>query len=489
MRQCKLGEKHLKKGGDMSRETSLTSDSGTGQDTIGIVAHLSDRYKNMPSEGLREKGAEYLCQKLVPSTDLVFLSGRGVVLETNNGTFYDFGSMSLNCLLGQNDPWVNANLVSYIMSGSPSYATTSAGTALYYEVAEKLSRLSGIKDAVVNHRQCNGSDVAELAIVAAYKHRKKGQRYVVSFKGSYHGQNLTSYAVSDLQQENRFLVSEEASTIFLDTPTHTQPEDDQTELSENDKHILESLKKVGQEAFAVIIEPIQVNNRVNISSRLFLASLKELCGQLDIPLIFDDIQIGYGWIGTFSSTEYFGVVPNMMAVSKALTSGYGPLAALIMDPKYGDLPDSTVRKTNGADMRSLVAAKSVIERLSGIEKELIPDDLDETLKQELENGLLASFPEKESSLRAHLTSLQMKYPKLFGELRGAGLIWSIDIVDEDGKLDFTTCKMIQQALLESGVFVRDVRGALLFKVPIVFKENELQQGFDIIDSYLQTLRH
>lgn len=470
----------------MSNEALLNLVSDIEQDTKEIVSHIANRYMNMPHQGLKEHGAKYLCQKLVPSSDLVILSGRGGVLESTSGKFYDFGAMSLNCLLGQNDPWVNANLVSYILSGSPSYASTSAGTALYYEIAEKISKLSGIKDAVVNHRQCNGSDVVELAIVAAYKHKKSHQRYVVSFKGSYHGQNLTSYTVSDLQQENHFFVGDESATVFLDTPTHTQPTVNQTELSENDKGILENLKKVGREAFAVIIEPIQVNNRVNICSKLFLSSLKQLCEQLEMPLIFDDIQTGYGWLGTFSSTQFFDVTPNMMAVSKALTSGYGPLAALVMEPKYGDLPDSTVRKTNGADMRSLVAAKSVIERLSGIEEELIPEELDETLKQELRVGLLATSPKKQAAIRSHLVALKAKYPRLFGDLRGTGLIWSIDIVNKDGELDFATCSAIQKALLRNGVFVRDVRGALLFKIPIVFNERELQQGFDVIDTYLQT---
>lgn len=471
----------------MNKEMPFSLVSHTEPDTIQIASYISDRYKKMPEEGLRDRGAKYLCQELVPSLDLVLLSGRGGVLESTKGKFYDFGAMSLNCLLGQNDPWVNANLVSYILSGSPSYASTSAGTPLYYEIAEKISKLSGIKDAVVNHRQCNGSDVAELAIIAAYKHRKEGQRYVVSFKGSYHGQNLTSYTISDLQEENRFLVGEEAATVFLDTPTHTQPEDGQTDLSQNDKAILESFKKVGTKAFAVIIEPIQVNNRVNICSKPFLEALKAMCGELEVPLIFDDIQTGYGWLGTFSSAQYFGVTPNLMAVSKALTSGYGPLAALVMEPKYGDLPGSTVRKTNGADMRSLVAAKAVIERLSGINKELIPDTLDEELKQELEDGLLASFPQKESMLKGHLISLKKKYPALFGELRGAGLIWSIDIVDQNGKLNLKACAMIQKMLLNNGVFVRDVKGALLFKVPITFTEEQLREGFDVIDDSLKAL--
>lgn len=457
------------------------------QETSSIINYISDRYKSpSPHDVHKETGEKYLCRNLIPASDTEFLSGRGIILQTNKGEFYDFGAMSLNCILGQNDPWVNANLVSYILSGSPSYASTSAGTTLYYEMAEKISKLSGMKNAVVNHRQCNGSDVTELAIIAAYKRRKKGQKYVVSFKGSYHGQNLTSFAVSDLQQENRLLVDDDVSTVFLSTPTHTQPSQSPNELTDNDQAILKELATVGRQAFAVIIEPIQVNNRVNISSKLFLKELKKVCKRLDVPLIFDDIQTAYGWLGTFSSAHFFGVQPNMMAVSKALTGGYGALAALVMDKEYGELlPSGVVRKTNGSDMRSLAAAKAVIERLSGVDESLIPKNLDENLKRELKEGLLATFPAKERLIKRSLQKLKKSHPKLFGELRGTGLIWSIDIIDSEGKLDFAACSKIQHDLLERGAFVRDVKGALLFKIPLVFTAEELQQGFDIIDEYLK----
>ena len=457
------------------------------KDTTSIVRKLQERYIETAGPEAASKGKRYLCENLVPPSDLMLFSGKGVVLESSEGKFYDFSAMSLNCILGQNDEWVNANLVAYILSGQPSFATTSAGTGLYYEIAEEIAKLSGMDDAVVDHRQCNGSDVTELAIVAAYKRKRKGQKYVVSFKGSYHGQNLTSYAVSDLQQENRFLVDDEVSTVFLNTPTHTQPADEQEELSENDKNILNELARIGERAFAVIIEPIQVNNRVNISSKIFLKSLKELCVKLDVPLIFDDIQTGYGWLGTFSSTQFFGVQPNMMAVSKAITSGYGPLAALVMDREYGNLlPSSTVRKTNGADMRSLAAAKAVIERLRGVSKELIPEDVDANLSRELEHGLLSDFSAKEAAIKYKLVTLQEEFPKLFGELRGTGLIWSLDVINVQGELDYGVCAEIQKALLERGVLVRDVRGALLFKLPITFTDDALGQGFKIVHEYLRS---
>ena len=444
---------------------------------------LASRYDPEHTDFSKRKLAQYLCENIVP-TDIFVASGSGVVLETNRGRLFDLASMSLNCILGQNDPWVNANLEAYIASGRPSFLSTRVGSEIYYEVAELIAKLSGLENPVVNHRQCNGSDVTELAIVAAYQHRKRGQEKLISFRGSYYGQNLTSFIASDLQKQNRFLINGEPSVYFADAPDNYSF-DNPSDLSEHDAGTLKDIRRIAKEAFAVIIEPIQVSNMVNVCSPLFLQQLRQLCDEFEVSLIFDDIQTGFGWLGTFSSVQLFNVRPDLLALSKALTAGYGPLAALVMDQKYKDLPMSTVLKTNGADLRSLVAARSVIERLRGVPTKFIVDGLDEGTQEELRVGMLASFEQKANLLLNHLRQLQKKFPRRVGSIRGYGLIRCIEMLD-NGKPDSNACKELQKQLLDNGVLVRDVQHGLLFKIPLVAKENELQDAFNIIDRVLNS---
>ncbi len=109
------------------------------------------------------------------------------------------------------------------------------------------------------------------------------------------------------------------------------------------------------------------------------------------------------------------------------------------------------------------------------------------MKQELTEGLLVAFPKKEKLIKKYLQNLQKRYGSLLGELRGAGLIWCIEILNDAGEKDKEMCSKLQKLILEQGVLVRDVKGSLLFKIPLVCTEDELHHGFTIIDECLVSI--
>ena len=293
-----------------------------------LIASLQKAYLPLQiNKQWNKQKKTFLSECIIPSNMFVY-SGKGATLQTNKGELIDLASMTVNCILGQNDPWVNANMIAYLLSGRPSFLTTRLGSDYYYKVAKRIIKVSKMKNAVINHRQCNGTDVTELAVLAAFKHRKEGSHLLASFTNSYHGQSLTSYLMSGLQQKHKFLIQDEP-VLFLDQPTNTYDLEKSTVLSEKDQQTLDMLIHNASKVFAVIIEPVQVNNAVNTPSIAFLKKLKEICIKHDIALIYDEVQTGFGWLGTMSAAERYGVYPNLMALSKALTSGNGPLSALV----------------------------------------------------------------------------------------------------------------------------------------------------------------
>lgn len=426
---------------------------------------------------------KYLSESIIPSDRLVF-SGQGAKLQTTSGELIDLSSMTVNCILGQNDPWVNANMVAYLLSGRPSFLTTRLGSEFYYKVAKRILEVTKMKNSVINHRQCNGTDVTELAVLAAYKHKKENQKILVSFKNSYHGQGLTAYHMSGLQTKHRFLIHK-SPMIFLESPTNTNDIDAIELLSKKDSQTLQKLEQIGEKVFAVIIEPIQVNNAVNTPTKAFMHKLKEICNQRQIALIYDEVQTGFGWLGTMTAAERYGVNPNLLALSKALTSGNGPFAALISDKLYQDIPDGAGAKTNGADIRSLVASNAVIDRLVGIPVDSIPQGIEDRLSEELAKGLLTQFPLKQNLLQEYLVELYDISKGLVKRLKGDGLIRGIEIVDRKGNYDEITTENIQHDLLNHGVLVRHSKYTLIFKPPIVITESEMEQGFKIVKKIIK----
>lgn len=452
--------------------------------TYTLAQQLSKKYKpdniDINAYLLRE---EYLSSSIIPSDILVY-SGKGATLQTNRGLLYDFASMTVNCILGQNDPWVNANLIAYLLSERPSFLTTRLGSDYYYKVAQRILSLTNFDKGVINHRQCNGTDVNEIAILAAYYHKSSDKNTLVSFKNSYHGQGLTAYLMSGLQRQHQFLIND-SPVIFLDEPSHTENIDMNEKITERDSNTLSELKKIASKVFAVIIEPIQINNAVNTPSKKFMKELKNICVKNDIALIFDEVQTGFGWLGTITAAQRYEVQPNLMALSKALTAGNGPFAALVSDKKYQYIPDGTASKTNGADIRSLIAASAVMDRLTGIPKDDIPHNLPDQLAQELYSGLITVVPQKGDDLMKRLQNLKEKSNGLIGRIKGDRLVRGVEILDSKGNSDPIATKKLQFELMQNGILVRHYQYTLIFKPPVTISNNELDKGFAIIEKIIK----
>ena len=428
---------------------------------------------------------DFLVDSIVPSERLA-ISGKGALIITSHGNLIDFQSMTVNCILGQNDPWVKLQQIAYLISNRPSFHTTKLGSELYYSLPRRLVelRVGGISEAVVSHRQSNGSDAMEHAVKAAsirHPHRKG----LVSFRGSYHGQNMTAYAISDIQSRHRFL-SNTPTVTYFPAPNSADRLDGDACLTINEAAELDQLDMMGQDVFAVVVEPIQMNNGVQPFSSIFLKALRDICTKRDICLIFDEIQTGIGWLGYLTAAELIGVVPDMIALSKALTAGNGPLALTITSQSYKSMEYGTASKTNGADVRSLVAAHAVLDRLLGLPDELIPDFIEGQLRYELQTGLLNAIPSLSEKLRRHAEAIVTEFSCILGMPRGYGLICGLPIIGSNGKADPDLASKISNECFERGLFLRTSGpSCLLIKVPAVISDKQLDDGFNILrDSIL-----
>ena len=428
--------------------------------------------------------AQLLVDSITPS-DTLAISGLGAQIITNRGILIDFQSMTVNCILGQNDPWVKMQQIAYLLSDRPSFHTTKLGSELYYSLPERLSAvgLAGIKNPVISHRQCNGSDAIEHAVKAA-KSYGQDRDLIVSFVGSYHGQNLTAFSVSDVQKKHIFLAHTE-SVIFLPAPDGVANIADPAGLTPREKDSLQQLRKIGSNVFAVILEPIQMNNGVQPFSTAYLRELRAVCDELDICLIFDEVQTGFGWLGKLSAAEYHGVSPHIAAFGKAVTAGNGPLAFSVAEKRFQHMEYGTASKTNGADVRSIVAAHAVMDRLLGIDAALIPDFLNETLKHQLSTGLLSSVPDTSSALWSAMAIVKQQCPGAVGQLKGGGLICGVEILNANGEPDCALADLIMEDCFEYGLFLRKSQHVLIVKVPMVITRRELEDGCEILLQSIQ----
>jgi ornithine--oxo-acid transaminase len=86
---------------------------------------------------------------------------------------------------------------------------------------------------------------------------------------------------------------------------------------------------------ALIIEPIQ-GKGVNLAPEEFWPEAQSLCRRHKALLVVDEVQAGLGRTGTFFCHEQFGVAPDIITVSKALSGGYVPVGAMLCSASVSD---------------------------------------------------------------------------------------------------------------------------------------------------------
>jgi acetylornithine/succinyldiaminopimelate/putrescine aminotransferase len=86
---------------------------------------------------------------------------------------------------------------------------------------------------------------------------------------------------------------------------------------------------------AFVVEPIQ-GKGVNMAPDDFWPAAQELCRRHKTLLVLDEVQAGLGRTGKFFCHEHWGLEPDIITVSKALSGGYVPVGAMLSSAKVSD---------------------------------------------------------------------------------------------------------------------------------------------------------
>ena len=242
----------------------------------------------------------------------VLESAQGETLTTTDGRKYlDFYGGHCVCGTGHGHPTIRRALHAQL------------DKLLFYSSAAEIEIRNAAATTLVEYAQmsgvffCNsGSEANENALKLAVK--QTGRSRFLAFSGSFHGRTLLALSVTDdvnLQGPYRELLAE---VDFL-------PFNDLAALEEADLRL----------TAAAIVEPVQSMAGVRVADRTWLQLLRRKCTEAGALLIFDEVQTGFGRLGTSFAASYFEVMPDMLTVAKGIASGF-PLGALLVNPVVAD---------------------------------------------------------------------------------------------------------------------------------------------------------
>ena len=254
------------------------------------------------------------------------------VWDVDGNEYIDFINGLAAVTLGYNDPDVTSAVQAQLEKGT----IFSLAHPIEMEVAEKIIEMVPCAEKVRFGK--NGSDATSGCIRLARAYTGREHILVCGYHGWqdwYIGSTARHIGVPECTREL----------------THTFDFNDLESL----KTKLDSLK--GKVA-AVILEPMNVT----FPHEGFLEGVKELAHEHGALLIFDEVVTGFRHANG-GAQEYFGVIPDLVAIGKGLSNGY-PLSAIAGPAKIMDLlEDVYFSFTYGGETLSLAAALAAMTKL------------------------------------------------------------------------------------------------------------------------------
>ncbi|WP_199086294.1 aspartate aminotransferase family protein [Bosea sp. ASV33] len=169
---------------------------------------------------------------------------------------------------------------------------------------------------------------------------------------------------------------------------------------------------------AFYCEPIQGSGGVLVPPSGWVKAMRELCRELDILFVADEVITGFGRTGPLFACEDEDIVPDLMTVAKGLTSGYVPMGAVLMSQKvYDVIADGSGAAAVG---HGYTYSAHPVSAAVGLE-----------VLRLYENGLLDNGRKAGARLMAGLESLG-DHP-LVGEVRGRGMLAAVELVTDKAK--------------------------------------------------------
>jgi acetylornithine/N-succinyldiaminopimelate aminotransferase len=370
--------------------------------------------------------------------DIAFTHGNGAYLFDSAGRRYlDFGAGIATSSLGHNHPGLVAAIAEQaakVIHVSNLYRVPQAEQLAARYVAASFA------DSVFF---CNSGAEANEALVKAMRKTMSDSGHpertrIICFDGAFHGRTLAMIAATG---NPKYLAGFGPAVDGFD------------HVPFNNMNAVRAA--ITPQTAGILIEPVQGEGGVRPADLTFLRDLRAACDEYGILLGLDEVQCGMGRTGKLFAHQWAGIEPDIISIAKGIAGGFPMGAVLAKEHVAKALVPGSHGTTFGGGPLACAAANAVLDVV------LAPGFLDEvdTTARYLWRGL---------------ETLAARYPTVFSEARGAGLILGLKCAIPNGEAQ-------NAALIEGLLTVAAGDNVLRLVPPLIITQTECDEALALLD--------
>ncbi|TCS64972.1 aspartate aminotransferase family protein [Varunaivibrio sulfuroxidans] len=206
---------------------------------------------------------------------------------------------------------------------------------------------------------------------------------------------------------------------------------------------------------AILVEPVQGEGGLRAADPEYLKRLRSVADEFGLLLMFDEVQCGMGRTGKLFAHEWADIRPDIVATAKGIGGGF-PLGACLATEKAAVLGVGNHGTTYGGNPLATTVGNAVLDVI-------------------LEDGFLGHVVEVGGALKAGLDDLARRFPQVFVESRGQGLMLGLKCAPGVENRD------LKKTLEDAGLLVAPAgENVLRFLPPLIIEQAHVEEALGIL---------
>jgi acetylornithine/LysW-gamma-L-lysine aminotransferase len=284
----------------------------------------------------------------------------------------------------------------------------------------------------------SGAESVEAALKFARKYSQKPG--IISMYGGYHGKTFGALSVTHNAKYRKSFVPLLDNIKFIPYG-----------------NVGSLIDAIDDKTGTVILEPIQGETGVILPPDGFLNSVRKICDEKNVVLIFDEIQTGLGRTGKMWAGEHWETVPDIMCLAKGIAAGI-PMGVTFLRPKVAEaMRVGEHSSTFAGNPIACAAGNAVLDVIS-------------------EGNLVKRAAETGNHFKCGLLELKERHP-IIREVRGLGMMLAME-------MRFDVRDILLDGIKNGLLMLYSGRNIIRLLPPLIMDKDMVDQALSVMDSLL-----